>query len=96
MIYSHAELHEMLARVGAGIHIVDGSELFCRVRGPVVEPGEFDRVMRETQDLVYIEGDTFLRHAHNDIEVDGKLWSIAGVRLKSSGIVVLNLERELS
>lgn len=96
MVYTRDELHEMLARVGASIHIVDGEELFCRVRGPLVEQGEFDRVMYEKQDLVHIEGDTYMRHAHHDIEVDGKLWSIAGVRLKTSGIVVLNLERELS
>lgn len=96
MIYSHAELHEMLARVGAGIHIVDGSELFCRVREEQVAPDAYGRVLSQRQSLSCIDGDTHERSARHQCEVDGSIWQIIHVRRKTSGIVVWTMERYIS
>ncbi|MDR2550016.1 MAG: hypothetical protein LBD10_07465 [Desulfobulbus sp.] len=94
MIYSTDDLRMMLERSGGAVHVVDGTDLFCLVKGLAVEPDDFGRVQIARQELSHIAGDTFERSARHDTEVDGVTWSIVAIREKLSGLVVWTMERE--
>lgn len=93
MIYTQDELTTLLSRSGGAIHLVDGEELFCRIKGLAVERDEYGRVMGELQELSYITGETYDRRVRHDVVVNGSTWSIVSVREKISGITIWTMER---
>lgn len=95
-MFSVDDLRMMLERSGGALHVVDGEELFCRVKGLAVTPDEFGRVMVERQELTHISGATFERRAHHNTVVDDITWMIVGVREKLSGLTAWTMERELA
>ena len=94
-MYTANDLTMMLERTGGANHTVDGSTLFCRVKGLPAEPDGLGRVQVERCELAHIAGATFPRTTRHDVEVDGAVWQVAAVATKLSGLVVWTLEREV-
>lgn len=95
MVYDLDELTMLLERTGGAVHTVDGEKLFCRVKDKGIAPDEFGRGMLATAELTHVADATFLRSARHDIVVDEVVWQVAGARLRLSGLVVLDLTREV-
>jgi hypothetical protein len=95
MAYTATDLRMMLERTGGANHTVDGSTLFCRVKSQPTVPDGLGRVQVERCELAHVSGDTFARTTRHDVELDGVVWRIAGVRDKLSGLVAWTLEREV-
>lgn len=90
-----ADRQLMLEAVGGALHTVDGTELFCLLKGRGIAPDEFGRGMVERQDLTYAAGDTEPRSTRNKVVVESLTWEIVEVQQPASGLITWKLERDV-